>query len=1133
MKRLELTRALLLLMVATGSAGAYAQVPGGPTTATPTCAAGMHLQHISGINGIVDPDSPDVPNPDEYRCVRDVPASSLSCGSHGSVQATEAGAACGCESGYAGASCTVCAAGYEQDAAGACAPAAVNRDLVLMGADRVVPFGTSTVLSAEYLTAPGRTATGSWQLRGDPTEVGCLATLDQPAVCLSQVDGSQALYSSPASGDKLVTNQVSFFPAGGGVKTQVDIKADMPGQIPINGWANYATLPVVNAVLDFMKARCIGAGSLGIAKNGKVVAAIGLGMKDGRNAEDIYNPACSSDATDPFKPNAGEMHYDTPFMFGSVSKATSYATARWAIKDALKHQDVDVRVISQSANRVVSAHRTLFGNLRITVWGVDASGTFTEQGAHLPEQVKDFQLVRMGDTRFVLITRSNENKLHVYAYSIGANGVPAVTDTLLGVTEVKEVLVTAIKDQRIVVGLRRANDTLQMRTFKLEANNTFTALDTENGGNLRDLSLVALPGTARVVGAARLAYPDVTKLIVWDVADNGTLTRVHETTFDNQYYGDVRLQMAALSTSRIVIGSQRGRVGALGLDVLSVAGSGALAQVGATGVDNVQDFRLQSLASDRFAAVVQDGSDNGTVRQFTLSSQGYPYQLGASSAAGKVRSLDLANTSSAGFGMGFVTALRENSDTLRLASWDVTGTTLTKLKQGTTNLKAQDYGWTDTDVEALPLVGYDFPNALIPERLHEIVAGHVEPPMHFDAVDGRTDPANTCTATQAPGYPKADARWKNIRLGDFFAHRAGLNSSAIAAETLIDQNLGQIRGLTTKGQWAAQEDRLREQWGVQNVQDARVAAGMTSVVNYAAPDGFLLPPITLEETLVGSASMCLPNPQGEYHYSNTDPQWVRMAMEHLSGKSYTAEVGKPEATDGTLLNDFLKAELGFGSNGLDNIFARPAALNAQGNDPFGGPKARHWDNSISGYYNSYWDMKRPICRWVNGTCSIANPKTGPSLNWNGEMDKVPLLMRSTGQGAATGSLGVQILPHLKFMSRFKSGGYDSGVKLGDEYDASIGELRNGTWTDGNAHNGGDDGTWAYAIQFGSNSTTCNTAPGIDLIVSFNQWQDKQCNTGKTSCAGDPMRYQALYTLLATAVCASDWSKATPVPWLND
>lgn len=1128
MKRQKLVRALLSLTAATVGIAAHAQSSGTPPL--PSCASGMHLQHVSGMTGIVDPDAYDGSTAGEYRCVADVSATTLSCGAHGSLGFGEAGAFCGCETGYAGDSCNVCATGYAQDAAGGCAPAPVNRELVILGAERVVPFGGSTVLSAEYLSAPGRVATGAWALRGAPADVGCLAPADQPGVCLSRVEGSEVRYSPPASGDRLVTNEVSFFPAGGAPRTQVDVKADMPGQIPVNGWANFATLPVVDAVRDFMKARCIGAGSLGIARNGQVVAALGLGMKDGRNAEAIYNPACSSDATDPFKPDAEEMNYYTPFMFGSISKSMSFATARWAIKNALKSQDIDLRLINQSANRVVSAHRTLFGNLRITVWGVDAAGTFTEQGAHQPEQVKDFQLVRMGDTRFVLITRSNENKLHVYAYSIGANGVPAVTDTLLGVTEVKEVLVTAIKDQRIVVGLRRANDTLQMRTFKLEANNTFTALDTENGGSLRDLSLVALPGTARVVGAARLAYPDVTKFIVWDVADNGTLTRVHETMLDNMYYEDARLQMTALSSSRIVVGAQQGRTGPLGLNVFSIGAGGALALVGGTGIDNVSDFRLQSLAADRFAVVTKDASDNGKVQQFTLSGQGLPYQLGAGSSTGKARSLDLAGTSAAGFGLGFVTALRETSDTLRLASWDVGASALTKLKQGTTNLKVQDYGWTDADLESLSLVGYDFPNALVPRRLHEIVAGYVEPPMHFDATETRTDPDTICTATAAPGYPKADARWKNIRLGDFLAHRAGLNSSTIAAETLIDNNLGQIRGLTTKGQWAAQEDRLREQWGVQNVKDARVAAGLSAVVDYASPDGFLLPPITLEETLVGSASMCLPNPQGEFHYSNTDPQWVRMAMEHVSGQTYSAEVGKPETTDGTLLNDFLQTNLGFGSTGLNNVFGRPAALDAQGKDPFAGPRARHWDSSISGYYNTYWDVKRPICRWVNGTCSIANPKTGPSLNWNGEMEKVPLLMRSTGMSAATGSLGVQMLPYLKFLSKYKVGGYDSGATP-DAFDSSIGEARSGSWTDGNLHDGGDDGTYAYAVEFGGGS--CKISAGVDLIVSFNQWQDAQCNTDKKSCVGDPKRYQELYSILKTAVCASDWTKATPVPWLND
>lgn len=1124
MKRQKSVRALLSLIAITAGAAAHAQSSGNPPL--PSCASGMHLQHVSGMTGIVDPDAYDGTTAGEYRCVADVSATTLNCGAHGSLGFGEAGAFCGCETGYAGDSCNVCAAGYAQDATGGCVPAAVNRELVILGAEHVVPFGGSTLLSAEYLLAPGRQAAGTWRLRGSSSEVGCLAPTSQPEVCLSEVEGTQVHYSPPARGDRLAINTVSFFPGDGSPKTQIDIKADMPGQIPINGWASAATLPVVNAVLDFMKARCIGAGSLGIARHGKVVTAIGLGMKDGRNAEAIYNPACSSDATDPFKPDADEMHYDTPFMVGSISKSATFATARWALKSALKAQDVDLRVIAQSANRVVSAHRTLFGQLRITVWGVDAAGNFSELGSHMPEQAKDFHLVRTSDTRFVLAVRDNTDQLRLHVYTIAANGQLSLTHTAPEATGIKQAVITLITNQRLVLGLRRADDTLQMRSYRLDAAGTLTPLATENGGSLRDLSLIALPGTGRVVGAARLAHPDVTKFIVWDVAANGSLTRVHQTTFGDFYHGDVRLQLAAAGPGRVVVGAQDGRVGPLALNAYSVGAGGELASDGGTGVANVRDFRLQSLASDQFVVITRDGGDNGSLRRFGFSTQGQPYQLGSTAVAGKTYAVDLANTSNAGWGAGFVTALRESSDTLRLASWDVGASTLTKLQQGTTNLKVTDFGWDDDAIEALSLTSFDFPNGLVPPRLHEIVAGYVEPPLHFDAKDARK-PFNECKAVDAPGYPKADARWKNIRLRDFFAHRAGLNFSTIAPETLIDKHLGAIRGLVDKDDWANQENLLRAQWGVQNVKDARVAAGLSAVVDANAPDGFLLPPITLEEVLVGSASMCLSNPQGEYHYSNTDPQWMRIVIEHVTGKRYVPDNGHENEAAGTVLDDFLKAEVGIVSAG--NFQARPSALNAAGTDPFAGPKARHWESAVSSYYDRYWDTKRPVCRWSNGSCNVANPLSGPTLNWNGEPERVPLLMRTTGLGVATGGLGVRAVPYLRFLSRFKVGGYDSGPSLGQPYDPSIGEARSGGWNDDSLHDGGEAGTYAYALQLGGDD--CASAAGVDLIVSFNQWSDAECNSG--NCVDNPMRYKALYSLLTGAACSSDWSKAVPIDWLND
>jgi hypothetical protein len=472
-----------------------------------------------------------------------------------------------------------------------------------------------------------------------------------------------------------------------------------------------------------------------------------------------------------------------------------------------------------------------------------------------------------------------------------------------------------------------------------------------------------------------------------------------------------------------------------------------------------------------------------------------------------------------------VTAVRDAQQKLRLESWGIVGNAVVKKKQSLGGT-VHDHAWTDDDVEALKLIGFDFPDALLPARLYGIVAGIEQPPFHFDTLDTRSE--NACTASSSPGYPKADNRWKSIVLRDFLSHRAGLSASSVTAEKLLAQ-LGALRGLTGEPQWAAQEDRLREEWGVDNVRNARKSAGLTEFVDESDPDGFLLPRLSLEELLLGSASTCLPNPQGEYHYSNTDPQWLRMVMEHVTGKAYSAPVGNPAAVQGTLLNDFIESELGVHSNGLNGIAARPAAIDAEGNDPFGGPRPRDWDATLQSFYYFDWDTKRPRCTWTGETCVVANPTQGPSLNWNGKILKVPMVMRGNGEGTATGALGVQILPHLKFMAKYWSSGYDSSAAIGQQ-NPTIGEARNGVKTVGLSHNGGDNGTWAYAIQFGN---TCGSSDGVDIIVSVNQWKDAVCNTDDESCVDDPMRYQNLKSLIKSAVCGIDWTAAKPVPWLND
>ncbi len=1128
MKRAGHIIALLFLSIACG--GTQAQISTAPTLPSPdgSCPLGMHIVHASGAIGIVDPDG-FVATPEtlaEYRCETDQSVSALSCGAHGAASEIGGVAACACDAGYAGSACDVCATGYEHSGLSAlvCNEKPVNRDLVIMGAERTVPYGGSTVLTAEVLMPrPGAStfATGAWRLSGDPERAGCLSMPGQTGACVASVSGTQVVYSPPAQGTAINSFEIQFIPDSGPA-LKVDVKAAPHEEMAINGWAVSQTLPVVNGFLDFLKARCVGAASLGIAKHGKVMLALGFGRMDGRNAETIFNSGCSSDSIDPYRPSAAEMQYDTPFTFGSVSKAAAFATARWSIKRALQAQDVDVRLINQSASRVVTANRITTGAVHLSVWNLAGNGALTRTGSAFALVAKDFSLVRMTDTRFVLAARTAQDTFDLYAYAIDANGVPAITDSIIGATRIKQVEVTSVLDQRIVVGLRRSDDTLQMRVVKLEANGSLTQLDSENGGVARHIRLVSLPGTTRVVGAARLGFPDVLKFIVWNVAANGQLTRIHQTELDSHYNEIGKFEMSALNSTRVVLATRRWEHEQVNLDVLAIgAGAGTVDVLGGTATPSAAvDFRLQSLDGSRFALARRDASNFTLLSQYAVTAQNTAMQVGAAVSAGKFAALDMANTSAAGWGAGFVIAARDLGNPMRVSTWDVGANTVVKLKHEMGLLPVADYTWVDSDVEALMLTRFDFADGLLSKRLHDIVAGYVEPPMHFNASSG----GNACTATQAAGYPFADAKWKNVSLRWLMSHSAGLDSGTVPFESLYKNNMAALRGLNTPDQWKAEQDLLSDEWGAQNVKDARVAIGLEAEVDVDSPDGFLVPRINLEDLLVGSASTCLPNPQGTSVYSNTDSVWMRAIMEHLTGQSYTAPVGDAFAVQGTLLYEFAKAELGVVSNGVTGLNSRPTAPDAQGNDVYTGANARLWEPAISRYYTKYWDMKRLHCTWSNGKCTFANPAVGPTLSWLGENEQVPLLLSTNGESAATGTQSAQLLPHLKYMSRFWSSGYET--------DPAIGEPRKGVWTVGRAHNGVAKGAYGFAMQYGG-SNVCPGMEGVDVILALNQANDAICPDGSSSCPDEALPYNQLKPMLDDLLCNIDWTQATPIPWLND
>ena len=101
-----------------------------------------------------------------------------------------------------------------------------------------------------------------------------------------------------------------------------------PSGIPVTGVGSAHLDPLLLALKDFMRHRCVGAATLGVSLDGHPVGVWGLGRMDGRAAND-WDPECGDDFGAPL----GEpVPADTPMRIGSISKPVTAAMTRWAIK---------------------------------------------------------------------------------------------------------------------------------------------------------------------------------------------------------------------------------------------------------------------------------------------------------------------------------------------------------------------------------------------------------------------------------------------------------------------------------------------------------------------------------------------------------------------------------------------------------------------------------------------------------------------------------------------------------------------------------------------------------------------------------------------------------------------------------
>ncbi|HEX9734559.1 MAG TPA: serine hydrolase [Thermoanaerobaculia bacterium] len=345
------------------------------------CAAGEHLQHRSGLPGIFNPDTfgATVAEWAEYSCVADEVCERSRCSSFGACQVVGGEAVCACLPGYAGDRCERCAVGYEVED-GACV---LGREC---GLRRCSDQG-SCVDGGDAIScicdvgASGDACENGGPLNGPlrpPTrlEVDGIDTAVEPGE-------ERRLTATPFGGGNIDTNlqwriargpgtllqssglvvtyRAPFSsPDGGGIDVatieviasccpddviDLDLTLIPLGGIGTTGVSKAVMKPLDQAILDFMRYRCIGGATLGVNVFGKQVYTRGFGSLSGAPTSDsAYLAACGDqvDVSDLVPghdlPPPAPVLPTTPMRIGSNSKALTAAMTRKALKEHIQAQ---------------------------------------------------------------------------------------------------------------------------------------------------------------------------------------------------------------------------------------------------------------------------------------------------------------------------------------------------------------------------------------------------------------------------------------------------------------------------------------------------------------------------------------------------------------------------------------------------------------------------------------------------------------------------------------------------------------------------------------------------------------------------------------------------------------------------
>ncbi len=377
-----------------------------------------------------------------------------------------------------------------------------------------------------------------------------------------------------------------------------------------------------------------------------------------------------------------------------------------------------------------------------------------------------------------------------------------------------------------------------------------------------------------------------------------------------------------------------------------------------------------------------------------------------------------------------------------------------------------------------------------------------------------------------PGFltskPCAISAWAKVTLGHLLTHTAGFEASESAYP-----ELSAIRGITSTTVAADQE-----------YHSGAPPAARTELKGVQGQNAYFVPRANSEEIARAQGNRCFRAAPGTTsEYSNAGFTMLNYVLEHVTGKTLSAENGYPGTHTFSLLAKHMQQDIGF-SSGIEISHTVLGARDAAE------PRYRWWSSGSAGYYPRRPDQKRPFCVLAGGRCDFQPFINNQSrFDWAWQRENVDFSFALNQTAPGTGGLAAEAPRFLAFMDK-----YTVGKPYGVDQSTLPAAFHQ--------HFGGDNGTASWVVQFAggqvdyqafalnpngtqnydyANSTkkSCVIPKGVNFFFAMNQSSDAKC-TVESGCASlckdeacDDKDKESIYDrydqVLKSGLCKSDWT----------